>query len=168
MRRRTFLIVAAIVLAGCVLAPRPVTPVPNIYVMRHLDTPKGAKNPDLTSAGHATAQALAGWLSRDPPRVIFVSNTKRAMQTATPTAKRFGVTPTVYDPSDTSELVKSVLAQSGTVLVVGHSNTVPDIIAGLGGERPGAMVHEDFGDIWHIHGPARTTTRAKLASANRP
>ncbi len=166
MRRRAFLISAVIALGACVSTQRPLTPVPNIYVMRHLNTPKGVTNPDLTAEGQATAEALASWLSRDPPRVIFVSNTKRSMQTAAPTAKRFGVTPTVYDPSETAALLKSVLAESGTVLVVGHSNTVPDIIAGLGGERPAAMVHEDFGDIWRIHGPARTTTTAKLPRGN--
>jgi hypothetical protein len=48
------------------------------------------------------------------------------------------------------------------VLVVGHSNTVPDIVAGLGGPRPAPLVHEDFGDIWHISGPRRTTVRTKF------
>ena len=162
MRRRAFLITAMFVLAGCASAPRPTTPVPNIYVMRHLNTPNDATDPDLTPEGMATAAALAEWLSTDPPTAIFVTDTKRARQTAAPTAKRFGVTPTVYNPSDKSALIRSVLAQQSTVLIVGHSNTVPDIIAGLGGERPAPLVHEDFGDIWRVQGTARTTIRAKL------
>ncbi len=36
------------------------------------------------------------------------------------------------------------------MLVVGHSNTVPDIVEQLGGERPGELKHEDFGDVWTI------------------
>ena len=55
-----------------------------------------------------------------------------------------------------------MLKERGTVLIVGHSNTVPDIVAGLGGTRPDPLVHEDFGDIWHIAGPERVTTRDKL------
>lgn len=161
MQRRAFLVAALLMLAGCAAAPPP-APVPNIHVMRHLNTPEGVRDPDLTAEGQSTAAALAQWLSRDPPAVIFVSDTKRARQTAAPTAARFGVTPTVYNPADTPGLVAAVLAQRGTILVVGHSNTVPDIIAGLGGERPAPLVHEDFGDIWHIHGPARTTVRIRL------
>jgi broad specificity phosphatase PhoE len=150
-------------LAGCAATPRAAALEPNILVIRHLHTPKGATDPDLTSEGHAAAQALAKWLSRNPPRAIFVSDTKRARQTAAPAATRFRVTPIVYDPRDTAALLASVQAQRGTVLIVGHSNTVPDIVAGLGGERPAPLVHEDFGDIWHIQGPERRTNRTKFA-----
>lgn len=163
MRRRAFLISTLMLLTGCASVPAaPPAPVPNVYVIRHLHTPKGVTDPDLTAEGQVAAGVLAAWLSRDPPAVIFVSDTKRAKQTAAPTAKRFGVTPTVYDPRDSAALLTSVLAQQGTVLVVGHSNTVPDIVAGLGGERPAPLVHEDFGDVWRVYGPARTTVRAKL------
>ena len=162
MRRRAFLICAMLALAGCTRAASPPPPVPNIYVMRHLHTPKGVPDPDLTAEGQAVAAALAEWIAKDPPNVIFVSNTKRARQTAAPTAARFGVSPTTYNPADTPGLVAQVQAARGTVLVVGHSNTVPDIVAGLGGARPAPLVHEDFGDIWHIQGPQRTTVRAKL------
>ena len=161
MRPRALLIVALATLAGCtaVIAPRPM---PNIYVMRHLHTPKGVTDPDLTAEGRASAAALAQWLSRDPPNVIFVSNTKRAQQTAAPTAHRYRVTPHVYDPAATPGLISAILGQKGTVLVVGHSNTVPDIVAGLGGERPTPLVHEDFGGIWHIQGSPPITVRAQL------
>ena len=48
------------------------------------------------------------------------------------------------------------------MLIVGHSNTVPDIIEKLGGKRPADLTHEDFGDIWHISGPDKTTTQARI------
>lgn len=162
MRRRALLITCMLTLVGCAASSRAPSSRPNIYVMRHLNTPKGATNPDLTLEGRAAAEALAKWLAADPPRAVFVSDTKRARQTAAPVAARFGLTPTVYDASDTTRLVASVLALQGTVLVVGHSNTVPDIIAALGSERPAALSHEDFGDIWRIQGAARTTTRFKF------
>ena len=161
--RRAVLGLFLFLLAGCVSNPSPTPLTPNIYVMRHLHTPKGVKDPDLTAEGRAHAEALAQWLSGDPPSVIFVSNTKRASQTAAPSARRFAVTPQTYDPSDTPALIARVMQAKGTVLVVGHSNTVPDIVAGFGGERPGDLGHEDFGDIWHIVGPTRTTTRENLS-----
>jgi phosphohistidine phosphatase SixA len=72
------------------------------------------------------------------------------------------VTPKVYDPADSSALIAAVLRETGTVLVVGHSNTVPDIVEKLGGDRPAPLVHEDFGDIWHLAGTPRATTRSKI------
>ena len=54
-----------------------------------------------------------------------------------------------------SGLIASVSAETGTVLIVGHSNTVPDIVEKLGGQRPDDLSHEDFGDIWHIAGPEK-------------
>ena len=61
-----------------------------------------------------------------------------------------GSTPIVYDPADTPGLIARVRAGPLPALIVGHSNTVPDIVAALGGERPAPLVHEDFGDIWRV------------------
>jgi len=158
---RTLLLAALVAITGCASVP-PAPPQPNIYVMRHLNTPAGATNPDLTPEGQATAQAFAAWFAKDPPGTIYVSSTKRAQQTAAPTAVRYAVTPKVYDPADSDALVASVLRETGTVLVVGHSNTVPDIVEKLGGQRPAPLVHEDFGDVWRVAGPARVTTHFKI------
>ena len=148
-------------LSACMTTPAP-TPQPNIYVMRHLHTPKGAPDPDLTAVGQDHAARLADWFRRDPPSVIYVSSTRRAQQTAAPLAARLGLTPKVYSPADTAGLVAAVTRETGTVLIVGHSNTVPDIVAQLGGTQPRALVHEDFGDIWNVRGTPRTTAHFTL------
>jgi broad specificity phosphatase PhoE len=135
---------------------------PNIYVMRHLHTPAGVSDPDLTDEGKKYAAAVSHSFQRDPPDVIYVSSTKRAQQTAAPLAERLKLTPKIYDPRDTPGLIASVSAESGTVLIVGHSNTVPDIVQKLGGQRPDDLSHEDFGDIWHIAGPEKITTQARI------
>lgn len=150
-----------LMLAGCA-TPGPSTPQPNIYVVRHLHTPAGATDPDLTPQGRRYAQILAARLQRDPPRVIYASATRRAQQTAAPLAQRLAITPKIYDPADTPALVSSVLNETGAVLVVGHSNTVPDIVEQLGGPRPKPLVHEDFGDVWQVSGPSRVTKHIKL------
>lgn len=135
---------------------------PNIYVMRHLHTPAGVSDPDLTDEGKKYAAAVSHSFQRDPPDVIYVSSTKRAQQTAAPLAERLKLTPKIYDPRDTPGLIASVSAETGTVLIVGHSNTVPDIVEKLGGQRPDDLSHEDFGDIWHIAGPEKITTQARI------
>jgi phosphohistidine phosphatase SixA len=157
---RALLALLLLALAGC--ATLGGKPSPNIYVMRHLHTPAGVPNAQLTAQGRAAAERLADWLKRDPPQTVLVSDTDRARDTAAPTATRYRSAILVYDPKDTPALVAQILAAKGTVLVVGHSNTVPDIVAGLGGPPPAPLVHEDFGDIWHISAPKRMTVRSKL------
>jgi len=162
MLRRLLIIFSVLLLASCATHTAP-SATPNVYVIRHLHTPAGAQDPDLTPEGKASAQRLATWFQRDPPRVIYVSATKRAQQTAAPVAQRFGTATRVYNPFDTPSLVAAALRERGTVLIVGHSNTVPDIIEQLGGTRPAALVHEDFGDVWRVSGPAHDTTRTKVS-----
>lgn len=159
---RSIILICLMAVAGCAtVTSQPARP--NIYVMRHLHTPKGVPNADLTNEGQRFAALAADWFRRDPPNVIYVSNTKRAQQTAAPLAERLTLAPKIYDPADTPGLVASVLQESGTVLIVGHSNTVPDIVASLGGQRPRELVHEDFGDIWHIAGSTQVTSHVRIA-----
>ena len=159
---RTMFAGLLLLLAACV-TPQAPRPQPNYYVMRHLHTPAGATDPDLTAEGQRYAALVSDWFRRDPPDVIYVSSPKRAQQTAAPLAARLGLTPKVYDPKDTAALIAAVKAERGTVLIVGHSNTVPDIVEQLGGTRPAPLIHEDFGDVWHIAGPDHGTTRVRLS-----
>jgi len=159
MRLSGLLVIGLAILAACVTAPAPEAPV--TWVMRHLDTPEGVRDPDLVAQGQRRATLLATWFARDAPRAIYVSDFRRSRQTAAPLAARLGLTPIVYDPADTPGLIARVRAGPLPALIVGHSNTVPDIIEQLGGTRPAALVHEDFGDIWRI-GPDGATTRARI------
>lgn len=133
-----------------------------VYVVRHLNTPAGERDPDLLPEGRRAAEALAAWFPRgELPRAIYISDFKRTRQTAAPLAARLHLTPIVYDPADTPALIARVRAEAGVVLIVGHSNTVPDIIEQLGGARPAPLVHEDFGDIWRV-GRDGATTRSRI------
>ena len=134
---------------------------PAIYVIRHLNTPAGERDPDLLPEGQRAAAALATWFRRERPGAIYVSDFRRTRQTAAPLAARLGLTPIVYDPADTPGLVARVRAERKPVLIVGHSNTVPDIVEQLGGTRPAPLVHEDFGDIWRV-GPDGATLRMRI------
>lgn len=156
------LLLAALLLAlvGCAYIA-PIQPASTFYVVRHLHTPAGATDPELTEEGRRQAVLLADRLAAAPPATIFVSDTRRARQTAAPLAERLGITPIVYDPGNTPLLITEVMKEPAPVLIVGHSNTVPDIVAALSGERPAPLVHEDFGDLWEIRG--RRVTRSKIA-----
>lgn len=151
---------ALLVLASACATTSP-APAPTYFVVRHLHTPAGERDPDLTDEGRRQAALLADWFSEARPAAIYVSHFKRSQQTAAPLAARLGLTPIVYDPADTPGLVARVRAGPKPALIVGHSNTVPDIVEQLGGPRPPPLVHEDFGDIWRIEADG-TTTRARI------
>lgn len=158
---RLLLMSLLLALTGCMTATAPAAPEPVYYVVRHLHTPEGQRDPDLLPEGQAAAQWLATMLAAEPPAIIYVSDYKRTRQTAAPIAARLGLTPVVYDPADTPALAARVRQGPWPVLIVGHSNTVPDIVAALGGTRPAPLTHPDFGDVWRI-GADGTTTRTRI------
>ena len=163
--RRIVLAALLALAAGC--ATSQASSPPSLYVMRHLHTPEGERDPDLTAEGQRVAALVPAWFGRTRIQAIYVSDYRRTRQTAAPIAARFGLTPIVYDPRDTPALVARVRAGPQPALIVGHSNTVPDIVAQLGGTRPGPLVHEDFGDIWRI-GPDGATLRSRIEGAREP
>ena len=161
------LILLGLTAAVAACASVPATSQPNHYVLRHLQKAEG-NDPGLTEVGRANAEALAGMLDRDPPSAIYVSATRRARETAAPTARRYGLTAKEYDPRDTPALIARVQAEPGTVLIVGHSNTVPEIVAALGGGQVGPLSEQDYGDLFYISGPQRNVVRTRVDFAAQP
>ena len=155
-----YLFVGALLLAAGCATVRPEAP-RQIYVMRHLQAGAG-QDPALTEEGSRQAQKLAGWFAaKAAPRAIYVSTLRRARDSAAPLAAKLGLGLKPYDPANTDALVAAVNAESGSVLVVGHSNTVPDIVERLGGVRPEPIQHDQHGDIWIVSGPGKVD-RARL------
>jgi phosphohistidine phosphatase SixA len=109
----------------------------SVFVVRHAERADAGMmaaagaDPDLSAAGHSRADGLAATLKDARITAIFVTEFKRTQQTAGPLAKSLGLEPTVVSSKDTAGLVQRVKAAAGNVLVVGHSNTVPDIIKAL-------------------------------------
>ncbi len=147
-------------LAACQTTPEPPRG-PSFYVMRHLQKGEG-QDPSLSLEGQAKARRLIGFFAAERPRVAYVSTTRRAFETAAPAAKKLRMKVRRYDPADTDSLVARVLAERGPVLVVGHSNTVPEIVARLGGTRPAPLAETDYGDVWHLFGTPRRTGKLRV------
>lgn len=147
-------------LAACVT--NAASPAKAIYVMRHLQKGSG-DDPQLSAEGRTNAQRLFEVLKRDLPKAIFVSTTRRARETAEPLAERLGITLTPYDPRNAAALIEAIEAEERNVLIIGHSNTVPDIIGRLGGTAPPPLSEEDYGDIWRIDGRTRAVTKIRIS-----
>lgn len=129
-----------------------------IYIMRHLQKAAG-DDPPLTEQGAANAEILAGQLGNSGIKAVFATATRRAAQTGEPIARANGLTVTTYDPRNVPALVEQVKAIPGNVLVVGHSNTVPDLVAAFGGIRPAPLTDADYGTIYVVKtGSSAVTT----------
>jgi broad specificity phosphatase PhoE len=148
-----------LLILACFLAAPALAKDPPIYVTRHYDTPAGERDPDLLPLGRARAEKLAKWFKGRKLEAIYVTDFKRARQTATPIETQRGIALETYDPRDTPAIVARARAAKAPVLIVGHSNTVPDIVQQLGGERPAVLKHEDFGDLWTLREGKAAHTR---------
>jgi len=155
------IIVFALILA--VLAPaHPAAAASQIYIMRHLQKAEGT-DPPLSPAGAAQAQQLAVLLGGSGTiKAIFATQTQRAMDTAAQLAKRLGLTVMPYDPNAPQNLVEAVKAIHGAVLVVGHSNTVPDLVTRFGGNPAPVIGDEDYGTVFIVNPATHQVRRMQL------
>jgi broad specificity phosphatase PhoE len=94
----------------------------------------------------ARAESLATLLADAGITAIFSSEFKRTQDTAAPLAKRLGLTVTVVPGKDVDGLLSKLraLPSDGRALVVGHSNTVPELARRLTGAKVADLTDADF------------------------
>jgi broad specificity phosphatase PhoE len=119
-----------------------------VVIVRHAEkAANGGNDPDLSSAGRARAEALARILKDSGMTAIFTSEFKRTQETAAPTATSTHVAPTVVPAKDTAALVAKLHQLSGNALVVGHGDTIPNIVKALGINVPVNIPDEDYSEL---------------------
>lgn len=139
--RRSLRVAAA--LFGLILLSLPASAAVTVIFVRHAEraTVPGA-DPPISPEGKRRAERLAITLADAGVTAIYTTEYKRTQETAGPSAERFHLTPVTLPGADTDRLVAALRqVQSGTVLVVGHSNTVPKAISQLGG--PSTTIDEN-------------------------
>jgi len=123
--------------------------------------PSGAMtvDPPLSAEGAARADKLAKMLASANVSKIITTEYRRTKDTAQPLAQLLKLSAEIIPAGQTSALVAKIRSYSDdTVLVVGHSNTVPTIIKALGG--PDLTIGDDEYDNLFVFVPAtRTLTR---------
>ena len=114
----------------------------------------GGKDPGLTPAGKARAAALARMHEDAGIRQVYSTDFVRTRETAVPLAESAGVEVTLYDPSSPGELAERLKKQmAGTeaaCLVVGHSNTIPDLVRRLGGDPAGEIGGDEYDRLYQV------------------
>src|SRR6266478_9825558 len=124
---------------------------PVVVIVRHAEkAANGANDPDLSLAGRARAEALARILKDSGITGIFTSEFKRTQETAAPTATSAHLTPTVVAAKDTAALVAKLHQLKGNALVVGHGDTIPNIIKALGINVPVNIPDADYSELFIV------------------
>jgi len=119
-----------------------------LLIVRHADRVAGQDA--LSPAGVARAQELLHVTEKAALAGIYHSDTVRARETAQPTAAALGVTPVELPANDIAALINHINTnhRGATVLVIGHSNTVPLIISEAGGPTIPNLPDDEFDNFF--------------------
>ena len=99
-----------------------------LYLVRHAEKQSdGSRDPALTEAGRNRSAQLASWFQDKGITEIWSSDYIRTRDTAKPLVTGLGLELSIYDPGNLPELVTNLRQQQRTALVVGHSNTTPEL-----------------------------------------
>ena len=79
---------------------------------------------------------------------IYATEFKRTQQTAAPLATALGLTATTVQSKDKDALVAKLRSSNGNALVVGHGNTIPDLIKALGISEPINIGENDYDNLF--------------------
>ncbi len=121
-----------------------------VFLTRHAERAGGGAmgNDDpLSPAGRERADLLARILEDSGVQTILVTQYKRTHETAAPLARKLGIAPRqIPEVAATVAAIRAV--KSGAVLVAGHSNTLPEIIAGLGGPAIPKIAEDEYDNLY--------------------
>jgi broad specificity phosphatase PhoE len=156
-----------------VLLALPAAALDDIYLVRHAE--KVAFWPSefdafqpLSPAGVARAEALAGRFKTAGIAAVYASRTSRALATAMPLVEAAHVPVTADDASTRPAEMAGFLMRlrekheaDRAVLIVGHGNTVPELLVHLGAKpdcfqrlgitgKPGSLMIEGFAGVWRV------------------
>lgn len=130
-----------------------------IVLVRHAERadagtqPAANADPDLSPAGRTRASSLARVLADAKITTIFTTELKRTQQTAEPLAKVLQLATVTVPANNTAQLIDQIKMTNGNVLVVGHSNTIPEIMKRLGVQAQFTIPDDQFDDLFVVTMP---------------
>ena len=151
---RSFLLVALLLAATFPAGVRAIDQPPTtIILVRHAEkkiVPPENKDPDLSPAGMARAEELARMFSDSEIAAIYATQYKRTQQTVKPLADKLRLPVTQVEAKKTAELVKQIRAQNTgqVIFIAGHNNTVPEIIAAMGGPQLPIIPETEYDNLY--------------------
>lgn len=152
---RTFRLGASVIALTVLAAVHAAAQSTTVILVRHAEKEAApAADPPLTAAGQTRAKDLWEAVKDAGINAVITTQFVRTKATAQPTASALGLTTEVVNaaganhPQDVAAAVKKHTNQ--TVLVVGHSNTVTEIIEALGAKKPPAICDGEYDNLYVV------------------
>lgn len=124
-------ILVLLCLSGCFLSAQSYA-FQTIFIVRHAEKVDESRDPQLSLKGKKRAIELAQHLRDAGIERIYATEFQRTQLTAMPLAELNKIAPQLYSSKELEKFVANLKNASGNSLVVGHSNTVPDLLKALG------------------------------------
>jgi len=141
MRNLFFLLALACGLPACTTT---------YYIVRHAERQDNSADTPLSAAGFARADILRDTLLGKGIDLIYASTFQRTQQTAQPLATALQLPLGIYRPDTTAGFIAALKQIRGKqVLVVGHSNTIPQVVEDLSGHIV-AIPENDFDNLFVV------------------
>ena len=159
-RSRVILVVAAVLVssiaAWTVARPAEDQPSTTIILVRHAEKQAQSGDPSLDSRGRARAEALARTLADAGVSGLSATPYRRTRQTLQPLAERLGIEIQIQpvDLDDPEAYARDLAAdllerhRGGTVVVAGHSNTVPLLLGAFGAPGARSIGDDEYDDLF--------------------
>jgi phosphohistidine phosphatase SixA len=113
-----------------------------VFLVRHAEKSAVGDDPQLSGPGQQRAQALAKLLLASGIQQVHSSDYARTRETAAPVAAALEVPVRLYDPRKLTSMAAYLRRTGGRHLVVGHSNTTPELVELMHGDA-GAQIDEE-------------------------
>ena len=176
MRKMPVMLSLLALAAVAPLAPPAAAQARTVILVRHAEKEAEPRNdPPLTAPGAGRALALAAVLADAGVGSVIVTPTTRTRATGAPTAAAAGVT--VIEVGLAGGVAAHLNAVAAavrerpageTVLVVGHSNTIPGIVRALGGPAMADLCDPEYAHLFVLMIPADGPPRLVRATYGAP
>jgi broad specificity phosphatase PhoE len=121
-----------------------------IFLTRHGEKINDSADPALSPAGQLRAQNLAAILKKAQVRQIFSTAYVRTRATVAPLSELLTLPVQTYSARDQAKFAQQLKSLSGTTLVAGHSNTIPELVRLLGGAPGAEMPETEFDRLYQL------------------
>jgi broad specificity phosphatase PhoE len=171
--RRLLLAICTLAIAAVPASAQAAAATTTVILVRHAEKAASpADDPPQNAAGEARSRDLAKAVRDALVIAIITTQFARTRATGQPIATALGITPTVVAATNTNH-VQDVVAEirkhpGQTVLVVGHSNTVPAIVEALGAKRPPAICDSQYDNLYVVTMPSSGAVGAVRAKYGDP
>jgi broad specificity phosphatase PhoE len=113
-----------------------------VYLVRHAEKDSG-EDPGLSSAGQTRAEYYSSYFQARGVTRVFSTDFRRTRETAAPLLEAINAEVMIYD-HHIEDLAVDFCALDESILVVGHSNTTPQLAAHLSGLVVPAMNDSEY------------------------